>query len=159
MRRPPAAFLVAPLAILVCTWVPGTRAHAQPPATFEEVVLPTREGPSYFWAYASMVGGAALAGTSFVLKDKADERYDLYLESTDPDEITRLYDETITLDRLSAASLITGEVLVALGLYLRFAKRGGSNAIQVGASRPATDSAPALGVELRPSRWALSLRF
>jgi hypothetical protein len=91
-----------------------------------------------------MLAGAGLIGASFIWRDRANERYDRYLEATEPDEISRLFDETARLDRISSAALITGEVLVAAGLYLRFVRH------------PSTDRVSLIAT---PTRCALSLRF
>ena len=58
--------------------------------------------------------------TSFVLRDRANSTYEEYLVATEPEEIADLYDRTVLYDRVSSASLITGELLIVGGLYLRF---------------------------------------
>ncbi|HEY6866721.1 MAG TPA: hypothetical protein VI792_05650, partial [Candidatus Eisenbacteria bacterium] len=59
-------------------------------------------------------------------------------------QITDLYDQTVTYDRLSSGSLLGGEALVLTGLYLRFL-------------RP--PKASRVGLALSPRTCALSLRF
>lgn len=75
---------------------------------------------SHFWSYVALFSGAALVGGSFVLGDKADDTYAEYLAETDPAKIDDLYDKTVLYDRLSTGSLITGEILLVGGIYLRF---------------------------------------
>ena len=70
--------------------------------------------------------------------------YAAYLVSTDQTEIQRLYDRAVSNDHRAQASLITGEALIATGLYLRFIRR------------PGPKRASFL---LGPSRCALSYRF
>lgn len=84
-----------------------------------------------------------LIGGSFILASEADEAYQAYLEETDIDQIEPLYDRTVKLDRLATGSLVTGELLLAAGIYLRFL-------------RPPR---AALSLTLRPDRCALAYRF
>ena len=91
-----------------------------------------------------MLAGAGLIGTSFALERVADRTYDRYLASTDPGEIARLYDRTRRDDDLSTLTLMSGEALVAFGLYLRFLRRS---------------AAERLALEWRPDRCAVSLHF
>ena len=157
MRRFPAIILAAVISI---SGISHTAACAQTQAAspFEEVVQPEGRSSGHFWAYSSIVGGVGLVGLSFFVKDRADRRYDDYLAATDPAQIDRLYDETVRLDRWSTASLLTGQVLVALGVYLRFVK----GPTRESASLSGRDAYPAparLGLELEPTRWALSVKF
>jgi hypothetical protein len=142
MKRTTAAVMAA---TLVIGWMqPAACAHAQAAAPFPEVPLESAPRSSHVLAWVSMVGGVALIGGSYVIGNRANDRYDEYLNATDPEEIQRLYDETVTLDRMSTGSLLIGEALVATGLYLRFLRRpSGSN----------------LGLAVTADRCALSLRF
>lgn len=110
------------------------------------VEIPLQEAPrrSHLLAYASMATGAGLIAWSFVLGDRANDTYEDYLAASEPGAITELYDETVRLDRWSSATLITGEVLVVTGLYLRFLRRGGGDR---------------MAVAIGPRRCALSYRF
>jgi hypothetical protein len=87
--------------------------HLPPPA-------PPR-GPSLFgrkWFQLGLVGvGAVLTGGAAVLRHQGDLSYDRYLEASDPDVIEREYDRTIRYDRLSAATLGTGQVVFTAGLF------------------------------------------
>jgi len=67
-----------------------------------------------------------------------------YLHATDPGRIKDLYNESVLLDHVSSASVLTGEVLIATGIYLAFLRH------------PAPSH---LGLALEPSRCAVSLRF
>jgi hypothetical protein len=132
---------------MACLAIEGSsaaRALAQAAAPFPEVPVDHTGGPSYGWAYLAIVAGAAMIGGSFALANQADDTYDEYLEATDPDEIERLYDRTVLYDRYAQGTLLTGEVLVVTGVYLRFIRR----------PKPAR-----LGIDLRPDRCALALRF
>ena len=142
MRRFIAAVLAA--SMLCETLFPAARASAQAASPFPEVPLPASTQGSHLGAYASLVGGAGLIGASYVFADRANDRYAEYLHATDPNEITRLYDETVTLDRLSSGSLIAGELLIAVGLYLRFLRRPSTSRVDI---------------MLAPERCALSYRF
>ena len=70
--------------------------------------------------------------------------YDRYLDATAPAEIAHLYDETAHLDRLSATALLSGEALIATGVWLRFLRR------------PAR---PRVTLTANARRCAVSLRF
>jgi len=67
-----------------------------------------------------------------------------YLHATDPARIKDLYDEAVLFDRISSASVLTGEVLIATGIYLAFLRHPPPSR---------------LGLALEPSRCAVSLRF
>ena len=142
MKRSAAVLLAA---LTMTPLIPAARAHAQAAGPFPEVTVPRSPGGSATWAYVSIGAGFALLGTSTLLADRANDRYEEYQRSTDPDDVRRLYDETITLDRYSTGTLLGGELLIATGLYLRFLRR------------PAAASRVALDVG--PTRCALALRF
>ena len=89
----------------------------------ETVIEPPRKHP-HRTAYLCLLGGAGLIGGSFVFSDRANDAYDEYLTSTDPERLDALYDEAVRYDRLSSGSLLAGEILIAAGLYLRFLRRG-----------------------------------
>lgn len=92
-----------------------------------------------------MAAGAVLIGGSFLVTERANDRYDDYLRATDPAAIESLYDETLRLDNAARVTLFTGEALVATGLYLRFVRR--------------PPPPRAVSLILRPDRCALALRF
>lgn len=137
-----AAVLLAALTIALL--VPAARAHAQVAGPFPEVSMPPSASGSSTWAYVCIGAGLGLLGGSTILSDRANDRYQDYLRATAPESVRELYDETLVLDRLSTGSLLTGELLIATGLYLRFLRRPA-------ASRVALD--------VGPSRCAVSLRF
>ena len=143
MKRHPVRVLFAAITLLG-SMNPAARATAWAAEPFATVILPSQKKASHRLAYGAMLSGAGLVGASFIWRDRANVRYERYLSATDPDEISRLFDETAHLDRLSSGSLIAGEVLVAVGLYLRFARH------------PSTDRVSLIAT---PSRCALSLRF
>ena len=118
-------------------------AGARAAASFENVPLAGAPRVSHRWAYASFAAGAGLAGLSFAISDRANRTYGEYLQATDPAEATRLFDRTVHFDRLASASLLTGEALVAFGVWWRFLHRP---------ARPTT-------ITLGPGRCAVSLRF
>jgi len=96
------------------------------------------------WAIVSLASGAALVAGSFAVADAADRRYADYLRATDPDRIQDLYNEAVLFDRVSAGSILTGEVLIATGIYLAFLRH------------PAPSR---LSFALEPSKCGVSLRF
>jgi hypothetical protein len=119
--------MMRPLVALMATLLlqaPLFATAAAPPESaavpFPVVPLPQPPHPNRLAAWSCMLGGAGLIAASFVIHDRANAKYDEYLLATDPDHISSLYDQTVMLDRFSAASLITGEVLLATGIYLRF---------------------------------------
>lgn len=121
MRRSARAVLAALLALELVA--PAARAFAQAATPFPVVPAESSSPRRHTWAYLSLLSGAALIGVSFVYADRADDAYAAYLVSTDQEEIPVLYDRAVHNDHLAQASLITGEVLVAAGLYLRFIRR------------------------------------
>lgn len=132
-------------ALTIALVLPAARAHAQAAGPFPEVSMPKKASRSSAMAYVCIGTGLGLLGGSTLLSDRANDRYQDYLRATDPESLRELYDQTLRLDRLSTGSLLTGEVLIATGLYLRFLRR------------PPAVSRVALDV--RPSRCAVVLRF
>jgi len=142
VRRWTGAALAALLTLSIVLTAAGARAQAAEP--FPVVPLEPPVSRRHTWAYVTLAGGAALVGLSFSFSSKADDTYAAYLVSTDPAEIERLYDRAVANDHRAQASLITGEVLIAAGLYLRFIRRPGPSKVSL---------------SLRPSQCALSHRF
>ena len=142
MIRVTAACLAA--CLLLESLVPAAPAHAQAAAPFPVVPIEAPARRSHTWAYVTMAGGAGLIGMSFAFARRADEAYDAYLVSTDALVIDRLYDRAVRDDHLSQASVLCGEALLAVGLYVRFIRR---------------PAGPRLSLALEPSRCALSFRF
>ncbi len=142
MPRMTAAALAAFLTIQII--VPAARVHAQAAAPFPVVPLESPKARRHTWAYVTLAGGATLVGLSFVYSGKADRAYDAYLVSTDQNEIETLYDRAQSNDHRAQAALLTGEVLFAAGLYLRFIRRPGPGKV---------------ALSFQPSRCALSYRF
>ena len=124
--------------------LPAACAARQAVGPFEPVPLEPPVRAPHHLAYGSLLAGAGLVGLSFALTDRANHTYDSYLSATTPAEIGHLYDETVRLDRLSAATLLTGEALIAAGIWLRFLHRAAPQRV-------------ALSVDAR--RCAVSLRF
>ena len=85
-----------------------------------------------------------MVGASLLLTASADDAYESYLRETDPDRIESHYDRAVMRDRLALTSLLTGEVLLVTGVYLRFLKN---------------PREPRLRFAVAPGRCALSLRF
>ncbi|HYM80772.1 MAG TPA: hypothetical protein VEY91_05080 [Candidatus Limnocylindria bacterium] len=140
MKRLAAATLAASL------WLglPATRAEAQVAGPFQTLPMDVRPDRSHRWAYAAIATGVGLAGSSFYFTRRADRSYHDYLVATDPDRIETLYDDAVRSDALARGTLIGGEALIALGLYLRFIRRP-------------EESRWALALE--PTRCALAVRF
>ena len=137
--------MAALAAVLTCAALqPAARALAQAADPFPEVPLPSPPRHSNTWAFVSFASGATLIAASFGLADAADRRYSDYLRATDPGRIEDLYNDAVLFDRVSGASVLTGEVLIATGVYLAFLRH------------PAPSR---LGLALEPSRCGLSLRF
>ena len=136
-----AAFAVVLLGLLLC---PAAGAFAQAAEPFPEVPLPQPTSRSHWVANLTLLTGAALIGASFAFENEADQAYDQYLLATDADEIEQLYDRSRQFDQYSAASLVTGEVLLATGIWARFLRR---------------PRAERVSFQIRPDRCALALRF
>jgi hypothetical protein len=120
-------FLAALLAAFVA-W--GSEAAA---SDFE--ALPRPPAPSHYAAYACFLAGAGLIGVSFPLARRADHAYDRYLVANTESEVVRLFDESAHYDRLASASLLSGEVLIAAGLYLRFIRHPARVELSLGSRR------------------------
>ena len=142
MWRTTAASLAA--CILLELLAPAARAHAQAAESFPVVPIekPVRHG--HAWAYVSLLGGAGLIGLSFTFARRADEAYEEYLVTTDVDQIEVLYDRAVRNDHISQGTLLTGEAMIAVGLYLRFVRR---------------PAAGRLSLSVLPTRCAVSCRF
>jgi len=138
MRAALAALLTLPIVLT------AAGAYAQAAESFPVVPLEHPASRRHTWAYVTLAGGATLVGLSFSFSGKADDAYAAYLVSTDPVEIERLYDRAVANDHRAQASLLSGEVLIAAGLYLRFIRRPGPSKVSL---------------SFRPSRCALSYRF
>ena len=142
MKRIVAAMLaVSVLSGLFPTAAGATRPAAGP---FEVVPIAHPIRTSHRLAYASLLAGGGLVGLSFTLTDRANHSYRDYLSATEPAAISRLYDDAARFDHLSATALLTGEALIAAGVWLRFLHRPAPQRV-------------ALTVE--PGRCAVSLRF
>ncbi len=143
MKRIVAAALAVVIAL---TELPLPAAADGSPAAepFPVVPLPAPPHRGHARAWLTLGAGVAMLGGSFLIHDRANRTYDRYLASSDPEEIGRLYDRTTTLDRLSGATLIAGEALLATGVYLRFLR---------------TPRDARVSVALAPGRCAASWRF
>jgi len=128
-------------AMIVCGPLSAAPARADGP--FETVPLPVPTPRPHRAAYVCLAGGTGLMVASIVFARRADHAYDRYLAASAPDEIQRRFSETARYDRWSSGSLLTGEALLAAGLYLRFLRR---------------PSAP-VSVALGPGRCAVCCRF
>jgi hypothetical protein len=142
MSRIMAVSLAACIALEISC--PAARAIAQAAEPFQVVTLekPVRQG--HTGAYLTLGAGAGLIGVSFTFARRADQAYAEYLASSDIGALDALYDRAVRDDHLSQASLLTGEALIAAGLYMRFIRR------------PATGR---LSLSLLPSRCVVSCRF
>jgi hypothetical protein len=123
---------------------PAARLALAQPSPFPEVPMPAPARHSYTWAYASLIVGASMMGSSFAFSNRANHAYRDYLQAVEPEVIERLYDRAVRNDRLSSATLLGGEALIATGLYLRFLRNPPESR---------------LSVAIGPTRCALSLRF
>jgi hypothetical protein len=137
--------VAAVAALLMCAaQLPAARAFAQAAGPFPEVPLPAAPHHSNTWAIVSLGTGAALIAGSFAFADAADSRYADYLRATEPGQIKDLYDDAVLFDRLSGASILTGEVLIATGIYLAFLRHPTPSRVMFA---------------LEPSKCGVSFRF
>ncbi|NOT35198.1 MAG: hypothetical protein HOP12_13710 [Candidatus Eisenbacteria bacterium] len=140
-------WLRAGITLLALVSIFDRAAGADAPAAvpFPVVALDSAPARPNGWAYASLLGGAALIGSSFYFTGRANSHYDDYLRETDPARIESLYDTTLRNDAYARSSLIAGEALIATGLYLRFIHRPHSGA--------------RLQWSIAPTRCAIAFRF
>ncbi len=133
-------------AVLAATIVSGPLAapSARADGPFEAVPLPRPAPHPHRAAYACMLLGTGMIVGSFALARHADDAYARYLDARLPDDIERSYDEAVRYDRWSSGLLISGEIVVAAGVYLRFLRRPES---------------PAVSLLVAPGACAVSCRF
>ncbi len=114
----PAATLRAALLGLALTG--AVCAHARTAFAFE--IVPRQQPPraSHRAAWVCVLGGVGLVAASFPLADAADRRYAEYLNESDPRRIGSRWDRSVTADRVASGALLSGEALLAAGVYLRF---------------------------------------
>lgn len=132
MRRTAAAALLASL--LTGILGPAVCAHAQTAVPFPPVESAPPPARSHRLADATLVAGLALIAASFPLATTSDRRYEEYLAESDPSAIESRWDAAQRADRLASASLLTGEVLLAAGVYLRFLRRAPDSKLRFAAS-------------------------
>ena len=135
------------LAALVVGMAPASALASEPPAAppFEVVPRSSDNRPAHRLAEVTAALGLGFVVASFPLSAEANRRYDRYLRETDPALIDARYDSTKRMDRLASGALLTGEVLLATAVWLRFVRHAGRE------SR--------VTLVLSPSRCAGSLRF
>ena len=92
------------------------RRLGEPPPPIRAPGTPILKKGWFQWALIGM--GSALCVTGVLYREKGDDAYERYLASSDRKEIPGLYDDTIQYDRIAAASLVTGQVLLVGGLVL-----------------------------------------
>lgn len=130
-------------AIALAALLPST-ALADDSRPFPLVPMTAPKKQTHFLAYTSFIAGAGLIAVSFTYADRANQAYDRYLVAIEPDDIQHLYHRAVANDHYSSAALLTGEVLIATGVYLRFLRSAPENR---------------LSLRLEPERCALALRF
>lgn len=116
-----------------------------PPATpFEVIHRRAHERRSQRLALYTALAGVALVATSFPLSDEADRRYEKYLVELDVSRMDEHFRGAQRMDRYSAAALLTGEVLLATAVWLRFVHEPRRQRV---------------ALDLRPDRCGVALRF
>ena len=141
-RRYAAALMLA----IAASGAPSSAAGAPAQAVDSFEVVPRKASvrPTHRTAWAFALAGAGLVAASFPLADLADRRYASYLEASDPGVLEDRYDASVRADRLSSASLIAGETLIAGAVWLRFVHR---------------PHPPRASLLVLPDRCAVRLRF
>ena len=134
---------LALLTIAMC-YRPAACDSSQAAAPFPVVPLKETSPHPHRAAYLSIGSGILLTGASFLIAREADRTYSEYLNETDPDQISALYDHTVWLDHWSRGTLLAGQALLVTGLYLRFIRH------------PAADR---LSFVVAPNQCALVVRF
>ena len=143
-------FMAALLAAMIVSgtgvaWAEGVAAALPTAASnpFERVPLPHAPPRSRLGSTVCLLAGVGLIAGSLELARHADRAYDHYLFATSPASIEQSFDDAVHYDRWSSAALLTGEALIATGIYLRFLHRP---------SNP-------VSINLASRSCALSLRF
>lgn len=142
MQRHLAARLAA-MFVLVLALILSLPGSSRADGPFETVPLPRVTSRPHRAATACFVAGVGLMAGSFSLARRADRAYDRYLSAQAPEDIGHWFDETRRFDRWSSGALLSGEALVATGLYLRFLRR----------------PAPPVALLVGPGACAVSFRF
>jgi hypothetical protein len=108
------------------------------------------------WVWITAIAGAALVGASFPLADEADRRYDAYLAETDLARIDDRFAATERMDRLASGSLLAGEGLLAVAVWMRFVRAENDDGVPL----PQRVSArQRVSLDVRTGRCALAIRF
>lgn len=117
MGRVPLFPLAVRVAITLSLLVSPVAALGEPTAATEPSFL-SRNRRSLLVATAA---GAAASGVAALLyRRAANDRFEEYRRTADPDRLTQLYDETARLDNRAAAFFVTAEVLFVAAMYLGF---------------------------------------
>jgi hypothetical protein len=69
---------------------------------------------------ASGVGAGAATAAAIYLRRAANDRYDDYRQTADPERLEELYDEAADLDNQAAAAFIAAEAMFVFAVYLGF---------------------------------------
>jgi hypothetical protein len=112
---------------------------------------PRIERPSHARAWLALGAGVALTGLSFVFAQSADLAYADYQHGTVPGTLGADYDRAVRNDRWASATLLTGQVALALGLYWRFVRHPRARRADSGLEGQAP-SAPGQSLALRWER-------
>ncbi len=120
MHPGPAATLRAVLLGLAVTG--AVCAHARTASAFETIPRLAPPHRPHRAAYACLVGGVGLMAASFPLANAADRRYAEYLNESDPRRIESRWNRSVMADRVASGALLSGEALLAMGVYLRFVR-------------------------------------
>jgi hypothetical protein len=113
---------------------------------------------SYTRAWVALGAGVALTAASFVLAEHADDDYARYLAGADPDALGDAYASAVHADRWASATLLAGQLALALGLYWRFVYRPAAGSAARAAAAPSAAAAgPRLSLRAAPGGRGASL--
>ncbi|HWN82096.1 MAG TPA: hypothetical protein VNM87_08380 [Candidatus Udaeobacter sp.] len=97
---------------------PADPDFADPTASAESASFLSSHRKSLLWISAG--GAAASAVTAILFRRAANDRYDEYQQTADPEAITDLYTEAKHLDQVATGFFIGAEALFVATIYLGF---------------------------------------
>jgi hypothetical protein len=110
----------------------GAASAKPPPAATEELPFLSRHRHSLL--IVAGVGAAASGLGALLLRREANDRYEDYERTADPQRMIERYDDTSRLDNQAAACFIAAEALFIFAIYLGFFVEPAGRA--TGAARP-----------------------
>lgn len=117
-RPPPLPLLALRVAIIGSLLVSSVAALGEPTPAATEPSFLSRNRRTLL--IATTAGAAASGVLALLHRRAANDRFEEYKRTADPDRLIQLYDETARLDNRAAAFFVSAEVLFVAAMYLGF---------------------------------------